>query len=220
MTPFDGEEHARFAALRRSADCGRIASMRFGVETRRADRASYVDTILSGGALMSIYFASVVQWKKMLSNLDKWIEASIEFAKKKSFDPNTLVSARLAPDQYAFVRQVQSACDSAKFGAARLSGKEAPKHPDTEQTIDELRARIRAATDYLATFKAADFAGAETRAIDLPFLEGKKVLGADYLVEMANANFYFHVTHAYAILRHSGVELGKRDYIGAMTLQG
>lgn len=167
---------------------------------------------------MNAYAASIAQMKKMLTNLDKWIEASVAFAQKKSFDPNTLTAARLAPDQYPLVRQVQSACDAAKFAAARLAGKDAPKHPDTEQTIDELRARIRAVTSYLDTFKEADFAGADTRRIELSFLEGKYFVGHDYLVELVLPNFYFHVAHAYAILRHNGVDLGKRDYIGALTL--
>lgn len=129
-----------------------------------------------------------------------------------------LVHARLAPDQYAFVRQVQSACDSAKFGAARLAGKEAPKHPDTEQTIDELRARVQKVVAYLDTFKAADFNGAETREIELAWLEGKKVYGKDYFQELQTPNFYFHLAHAYAILRHNGVDVGKMDYIGSITM--
>ena len=168
---------------------------------------------------MSIQFQAIVEMKKMLANLDGWIEKTVAFAQKKSFDPSTLLTARLAPDQYPLVRQVQSACDSAKFAGARLTGKEAPKHPDTEQTIDEIRARIRAATSFLDTLKADDFKGAGERRVELSFLEGKVILGNDYLIEMALPNFFFHVTHAYAILRHSGVDLGKRDYIGSLTVQ-
>jgi uncharacterized protein len=166
---------------------------------------------------MNTYEASVRQFKKMLTNLDKWLEASVAFAQKKSIDPNTLLTARLAPDQYALARQVQTCCDTAKFAASRLTGKEPPKHPDTEQTMDELRARIRSCVAYLETFKSADFAESETRHVELPFLEGKYILGSDYLVEMAGPNFYFHVTTAYAILRHNGVEVGKRDFIGALS---
>jgi hypothetical protein len=166
---------------------------------------------------MNVYEASVGQFKKSLGQIDKWLEAAVLHAQKKSFDPNVLLAARLAPDQYALVRQVQSSCDAAKFAAARLTGKEAPKHPDTEQTIDELRARIGSCVGYLGTFVAADFVGAESRKIELPWLEGKFVLGSDYLVEMVTPNFYFHVTTAYAILRHNGVELGKRDFIGSLT---
>jgi hypothetical protein len=162
----------------------------------------------------SFAFSAVTEMKKMLTNLDRWIEKGIDQAKKKSFDPNVLANARLAPDQYPLVRQVQSCCDTAKFAAARLTGKEPPKHPDTETTIDELRARIRTVVAYLDTYKAGDFDGADIRRVDLPFMEGKSMHGADYLVEMAQPNFFFHVTTAYAILRHNGVEVGKMDYIG------
>jgi hypothetical protein len=166
---------------------------------------------------MNQYEASVHQFTKMLNHLDKWLEAGATFAQKKGFDPNTLLSARLAPDQYPLVRQVQSSCDTAKFAAARLTGKEAPKHPDTEQTMDELRARVRTCVAYLETFESADFADSGTRHVDLPFLEGKYLLGSDYLTEMATPNFYFHVTTAYAILRHNGVDVGKRDFIGSLN---
>jgi hypothetical protein len=168
---------------------------------------------------MSLYDASVPQFKKMLTNLDKWLEGSIAFALKKSFDPNVLLQARLAPDQYPLVRQIQAACDGAKFTASYLAGKPPPKHPDTEQTMDEIRARIRTCVSYLETFTAADFDGAETRVIELPFLPGKITVGSDYLTEMGLPNFYFHVTTAYAILRHNGVDLGKRDFIGSLNLK-
>jgi hypothetical protein len=168
---------------------------------------------------MTFYSDSVLQLKKMLNNLDKWIETASQHAQKKSFDPNVLVTARLAPDQYAFVRQVQSACDAAKAAAARLAGKEPPKHPDTEQTIDELRARIRTCVAYLDTFTADDFAGADKRLIELPFLEGKLLTAADYVTELALPNFYFHVTTAYSILRHNGVGVGKTDFIGSLNLR-
>ncbi len=166
---------------------------------------------------MNSYESTIRQFNKMLGQLDKWLGASVALAQKKSFDPNTLLTARLAPDQYALARQVQTCCDSAKFAAARLTGKEAPKHPDTEQTMDELRARIRSCTAFLDSLKSADFAEAEKRHVQLPFLEGKFVLGSDYLTEMVLPNFYFHATTIYAILRHNGVELGKMDFIGSLT---
>jgi hypothetical protein len=168
---------------------------------------------------MNTYEATIHQFRKMLGQLDKWLEASVALGHKKSFDPNTLLQSRLAPDQYSLGRQVQSCCDSAKFAAARLTGTDAPKHADTEQTMDELRARIRACIAYLGTFKSADFADAEKRQILLPFLEGKFILGSDYVVEMASPNFYFHITTAYAILRHNGVEIGKNDFIGSLTMK-
>jgi uncharacterized protein len=168
---------------------------------------------------MSLYEGSVVQFKKMLVNLDKWLDAGTAYSQKKAFDPSVLVSARLAPDQYPLARQIQAACDAAKFGAARLANKEPPKHPDTEQTVPELKARIQSVITYLDTFKAADFEGAESRKVALPFLEGKVLLGSDYLMEMVIPNFFFHVTTAYAILRHLGVDLGKRDFIGSLNVR-
>ena len=167
---------------------------------------------------MSLYEASVPQFAQMLKNVDKWLEAGVAFAQKKSFDPNVLAAARLAPDQYPLTRQVQSACDAAKFAAARVTGKEPPKHPDTETTIDELRARVKACLSFLETVSAADFKGAETRQVPLPFMEGKAMNAPDYLHQLSLPNFYFHVTHTYAILRHNGVPLGKMDYIGHLNL--
>jgi hypothetical protein len=168
---------------------------------------------------MNVYAASVSQMKKMLTNLDKWLDIAVEHAKKKSFEPNVLVDLRLVPDQYPLVRQVQAACDNAKFAAARLAGKDPPSHPDTEKTVEELKARIQKVLTYLGEFSEKDFEGAETRKVTLSFLEGKHLLGRDYLVEMVQPNFYFHVTTAYAILRKNGVELGKRDYIGSLNVQ-
>jgi hypothetical protein len=168
---------------------------------------------------MSLYEASAPQFKKMLDNLGKWLETAASHAAAKKFDPNLLLTSRLAPDQYPLVRQVQSSCDSAKFAAARLAGKEAPKHPDTEKTMDELRARVRACSEYLGTFKPADYVGADARMISLPFLEGKLLTAPEYLFAMATPNFYFHVTTAYAILRHNGVAIGKMDYIGSLDLR-
>ena len=164
-----------------------------------------------------MYYETFGQMKKMLGQLDKWLEAAGEYAKTKSFDPNVLVGVRLAPDQFAFAQQVQTACDTAKLGASRLTGKDAPSHPDTEQTLDELRARVRSVIAYLDGFTAKDFEGAATRSVTQPRWEGKVMTGADYFREHVTPNFYFHVTHAYALLRHNGVNIGKRDFLGALT---
>src|SRR5580704_2743060 len=147
-----------------------------------------------------MYYETLGQMKKMLRQLDTWLEAAEAFAKAKSFDPNLFLGFRLAPDQFAFARQVQSTCDTAKLAAARLSGKEAPVHPDTEQTLDELHARVRSVIAYLDGFSAKDFEGAATRVITQPRWEGKVMSGADYFNQHAVPNFYFHTTHAYAIL--------------------
>ena len=164
-----------------------------------------------------MYYENFSQMKKMLGQLDKWLEAAATYAKDKAFEPGVLVSARLAPDQFPLSRQVQIACDTTKLGASRLTGKDAPSQPDTEQTIDELRARVRAAITYLDGFTAKDFVGAATRVITQPRWEGKVMSGADYFLEHVVPNFYFHATHVYAILRNNGVPVGKPDYLGTLT---
>jgi len=166
-----------------------------------------------------MYYETIGQMKKMLGQLDKWLEAAAAFAQTKSFDPNLFLGFRLAPDQFSFARQVQATCDTAKLCASRLTGKEAPAHPDTEKTVDELRARVRSVIAYLDGFSAKDFEGAKARTVTQPRWEGKVMTGADYFLEHGVPNFFFHITHAYAILRHNGVDVGKRDYLGALSLR-
>ncbi len=155
--------------------------------------------------------------KKQLGQLDKWLEAATKFAETKSFDPSVFLAFRLAPDQFAFVKQVQTACDTAKLAASRLSGKDAPSHPDTEATLADLRTRVASTIAYLDGFTAKDFESASTRVITQARWEGRTMTGADYFIEHAVPNFYFHLTHVYAILRHNGVHVGKRDFLGPLT---
>jgi hypothetical protein len=164
-----------------------------------------------------MYYQTILQMKKMLRQLDKWLDAAAAFAETRKFDPSVYLTLRLSPDQFAFAKQIQTACDTAKLVAARLSGKVAPSHPDTEQTLDELRARARLVVSYLDGFSQQDFEGAGTRVITQPRWEGKVMSGADYFLEHGVPNFFFHLTHTYAILRHAGVPLGKRDYLGPLT---
>jgi len=166
-----------------------------------------------------MYHESFRQMNKLLGQLDKWLDAATAFAAEKKIEPATILGYRLAPDQFAFVRQVQIACDTAKLAASRLTGKDAQSHPDTEQTLEELSARVRSVRAYLEGLSASDFAEAATRVITQPRWEGKVMTGADYFLEHAQPNFFFHTVHAYAILRHIGVPLGKRDYLGAVTLR-
>jgi uncharacterized protein len=162
---------------------------------------------------------AIRQMHKMLGQLDTWLVKTTEYAQKKPFDANTLLVFRLAPDQYPLVRQVQLSCDHAKFAPARVTGKEAPSHPDTEQTIEALHARIASVRSWIDGFGAADFVGAEKRLVVLPRWEGKGLTGEDYILEYAMPNFYFHVTHAYAMLRHNGLDVGKKDYVGPLHLK-
>lgn len=161
----------------------------------------------------------IAQFTKTIENLGRWLDKATEHAAKKSFDVNVFAGARLAPDQYPLARQVQAACDAAKTAAARLEGQEPPRHEDTETTIAELKARTEKVIAYLKGFSPADFEGAETRVVALPFMPGKAMTGADYLRELAAPNLYFHLTTAYAILRHNGVDLGKIDFIGSLNLR-
>ena len=160
-----------------------------------------------------------VQMSKMLRNLDTWLEKAVGFAEDKSFEVENLLTARLAPDQYHLRRQVQVACDSAKLATVRLTGREAAVHEDGDQTMAELRERIAQVIGFLEGSSESDFDGSPERTIELPFLDGKVMSGRDYLIEFVQPNFYFHVNHAYAILRHNGVELGKRDVIGSLNLR-
>jgi uncharacterized protein len=162
-------------------------------------------------------YAIVLEMKKLLKNLDGWLEKGVATAAAKKFDPNVLLQSRLAPDMFPLIRQIQTACDHAKFAAARAAGKEAPKHADDEKTIEEARARIATVVSYLETFTKSDFEGVGARTVALPFWEGKSMHALDYLVEYALPNFFFHLTTAYAILRHNGVDVGKRDYIGSLS---
>ena len=165
-----------------------------------------------------MYELTIVQFTKMLNNLSAILDKGAAFAEEKKVDVSVLLNSRLAPDQFNLIRQVQIACDTAKLGAARLAGKadSAPKHDDAEQTLAELKARIQSTLDYLATFSAKDLAEAETQKVSQPRWEGKYLSGLEFAIQHAIPNLYFHVTTAYSILRHNGVNVGKKDYLGAM----
>jgi uncharacterized protein len=164
-------------------------------------------------------YSSAMQLAKMLENVLTWLDRAEEHAKNKKFDPETLLQARLAPDMYPLMRQLQSASDGAKFCAARLAGKDPPKHPDTETKLAEIRQRLRSVIEYAKGFKESDFVGSEERLIAFPTVPGKGTTGADYRDQFVVPNFYFHVGMVYAILRHNGVDLGKLSYLGAIPLR-
>jgi hypothetical protein len=163
-----------------------------------------------------LYEITVPQFTKMLHNLSHIIDKAVQNSTERKFDIDVLLNSRLAPDQFNFIRQVQIACDTAKLYASRMTGKEAPVNEDTEKTLPEVKARIEQTIGYLNTFKAEDFKGAEERKISQPRWEGKYLTGFEFATQHAIPNMYFHVTTAYAILRHSGVPVGKKDYLGEM----
>ena len=164
---------------------------------------------------MSMYTASVPVFQHMLRNLSHILEKGEANAQARKFDPSVLANSRLAPDMLPFTRQIQIACDGAKNGVARIAGVEAPKFEDNEATFPELKERIRKTLDFLATVPAAKMDGTEEKEISFPVgRENTRTMKAEaYLTTWVLPNFFFHVTTAYAILRHNGVDLGKPDYL-------
>ena len=164
---------------------------------------------------ISMHQISVPVFTQYLLALSANLDKAAAFCATKKIDPSVLVSARLAPDMFPMSRQVQIACDFAKGASARLAGAEVPTWADDEKTFDELKARIQKTLAFISGLKPAAFEGAETRDIKIK-VRGNDVTfkGLPYLANYAMGHFYFHCTAAYAILRHNGVELGKRDFIG------
>lgn len=166
-----------------------------------------------------MYDSTIVPFTKGLANLGRFFDKAAQHAEARKYDPELLLQVRLAPDQFPLVRQVQIACDTAKLGSARLTGRDAPSHADDEKTIADLKARIADTIAFLDTFTPDHFAGAAERRISQPRWEGRTLSGAEYAVHHAVPNFYFHVTTAYAILRANGVDMGKRDYLGPLPFR-
>lgn len=162
-----------------------------------------------------IYEASIPPLIRGLENLSNILDKAVAQAKSEDRDLNSLLEGRLAPDMFAFTRQVQVVSDVAKAAAARLTGNEPPSYPDEEKTFPELQQRIAKTIAYLKTFRPEQFEGADTRTVTLKFPTGAMSFsGHEYLTGFVLPNFYFHITAAYAILRHEGIAIGKMDYLG------
>ena len=168
-----------------------------------------------------IYEFVVPQFTKMLGNLLAILDEAEKYAGEKQFEVGVLLQSRLAPDQFSLMLQLQVACDTAKLGTARLTDteKDAPVHADTEQTLSEVKARIESVISYLRRFSPEDFATAAQRRISQPRWKGKTLSGQEFLVQHVIPNFYFHVTTAYAILRHNGIGVGKKNYLGDLPFR-
>ena len=166
---------------------------------------------------ISMYSVSVPVFQQMLQALDDMLAKADAHATARKIEPDALLRARLFPDMFALTRQVQIACDFAKSVPARLAGVEVPAYDDTEQTFAELRGRIARTLEFLQGLDAARFAGSESRNIVLrPGTPKERTLdGQAYLLAYGLPQFFFHLTTAYALLRHNGVELGKKDFMGA-----
>jgi hypothetical protein len=166
---------------------------------------------------ISMYQASVPAFLQMLNSLSAILDKADAFAAERKIDPTVLLSYRLAPDMFALSRQVQIATDHAKGCCARLAGVEAPKYADDETTFAALKGRIARTIEFVQGFKPADIDGSEER--DITITAGSRELrfkGQHYLVHFVLPNFYFHLTTAYNILRHCGLPIGKRDFMGAV----
>ena len=164
---------------------------------------------------MSMYQASIPQFTKMLSNLSNILKKGEEFAKAKNIDGTVLVGSRLAADMFPLAKQVQIACDQVKNGMARLAGVEPPKFDDNESTFAELQERIAKTIAFAKSIKPEQVDGTEAKEIKFSIREWNfEFVGDQYLMTWIIPNFYFHVTTAYNILRHNGVEIGKSDFLG------
>ena len=165
----------------------------------------------------SVYEACIPSMIRFLENLSRILDKAVEQANARKIPLSDLIESRLAPDMFPFPRQIQITSDIAKLAAARLAGMEQPSFPDTETTFPELQARIAKTIDYLKSVPREKFDGAEDRTITLKFPEGEvSFVGRDFVTNFVLSNFFFHVTTAYDILRHKGIEIGKMDYLGGV----
>ena len=164
---------------------------------------------------LSMYTASVPVMAHALGAMLNWLDKAEAHAQARKFDPVNYVGLRLAPDMLPFKSQIQIACDMAKGCAARLAGQEVPSWEDNEVTLDDLRARLRRTIDYVKGFGPAQIDGSDAREIALPTRTGepRRFTGENYLKQFVLPNLYFHASMTYALLRHAGVELGKKDYL-------
>jgi uncharacterized protein len=163
----------------------------------------------------TMYSMAMDTFVPLLATLSTLLDTGAEHMKAKGLKPDALAEARLVPDMFPLTKQVQIACDQAKSVAARLTGQEPPRFEDNEQTLDELKTRIRRTLDYLGSVPSSAYQGAETRRVGFPLMEGYELAmdGVQYLRDWALPNFYFHVVTAYDILRSQGVQIGKQDYL-------
>jgi uncharacterized protein len=163
---------------------------------------------------LSMYQASVPAFQKHLHALDGILDKAASHAAAKKIDPAVLLASRLYPDMFDLTRQVQAVTDFAKAASARLANVVVPSYPDTEKSIPELKERIAKTLAFLDSIKPEQMHGSETREISLKVGPNDMTFtGQDYLLHFAMPNFYFHATTAYAILRHNGLEIGKRDFM-------
>lgn len=166
-----------------------------------------------------LYEMTVPQFTKMLRNLNSILDKAVLNAEAKKYEVEVLLNSRLAPDQFNLIRQIQIACDSAKNCIAKVTAKDAPVYEDNEKTLPELKARINKTIEYINSFNPNEINEFEQIKISQPRWEGKYLFPLEYVCEYSIPNFYFHITTAYSILRHNGVEIGKKNYLGELPFK-
>jgi hypothetical protein len=164
-----------------------------------------------------MYYRAVSQCSQSLKGVETWLDKAEQFAAAKNLDIKIFLNGRLAPDMKPLIYQVQSACDYVKAAAAWLSGQTLPKHEDYEQSVEELRARIRKTVDFAQSITEEKYEGASGRKVSVSWAPGKVLSGDDYLLQMTIPNVYFHLAIVYAILRNGGVDVGKMDFLGPIN---
>lgn len=165
-----------------------------------------------------MYYRMISQCVQAMKNIEIWLDKAEKHAEDKGFNVNILMSSRLAPDMLPLIYQIQSASDYTKAAAAWLSGQTPPKYEDSEQTIDEARARIQKTVAFAESIPEAQYEGAADRKVGFSWSSGRVMGGEDYLAQMTIPSVFFHVCMVYAILRHNGVDIGKMDYLGPINL--
>lgn len=165
------------------------------------------------------YALWINQYAQMLQQLSHSLDKAEVYAQERKFDVQTLLQARLAPDQFPLVMQIQIACDNLKLAAARLSRTEAPRHEDTETTFAELKLRIASTITFVNSIPADAYTQIENIQVSFPWLPDMHLSGPDYFLKFAIPNIGFHLTTAYAILRHNGVPLGKQDFLAELPFK-
>lgn len=168
---------------------------------------------------MNLYDVSVPQMIRVLGQAHRWLDKAQAYAEQKKFDPEVLLSARLAPDQWHLGMQIHVLGVAPLRLGALLRGEEPPRPELVESTIPALRSHLDAALAELRAVSREAVNGLTDRVIALPFMQGKGMTGADFVVQFALPNFYFHAVTAYSILRHSGVDVGKMDFLGELTIR-
>ncbi len=165
---------------------------------------------------LTMHSACVPIFVRTFTNMLTWLDKAQAHAESRKFDAANYLSLKLAPDMLPLTKQIQIACDGAKFGVSRLAGVDAPKFDDSESSIAELRERVRATMEFIRSVPASKVDGTESREVTIPRRDGPMTMkGEAYLKHYVLPNFFFHITTAYALLRHNGVDLGKMDYLGA-----